>query len=48
MSYDKHTYSWFHVKVKVAKLCLSLATPWTVVCQAPLSMDFSRPEYWSG
>ena len=46
MSYDKHTYSWFHVKV--AKLCLSLTTPWAVVCQAPLSMDFSRPEYWSG
>ena len=24
------------------------ATPWTVVCQAPLSMGFSRQEYWSG
>ena len=24
-----------------------LATPWTVVCQAPLAMDFSRQEYWS-
>ena len=23
-------------------------TPWTVACQAPLSMEFSRPEYWSG
>ena len=23
-------------------------TPWTVACQAPLSMDFSRQEYWSG
>ena len=23
-------------------------TPWTVACQAPLSMGFSRPEYWSG
>ena len=22
--------------------------PWTVACQAPLSMDFSRQEYWSG
>ena len=48
MSYDKYTYSWFHVKVKVAKSCPTLATQWTVVCQAPLSMDFSRPEYWSG
>ena len=24
------------------------ATPWTVSCQAPLSMVFSRQEYWSG
>ena len=23
-------------------------TPWTVAHQAPLSMGFSRPEYWSG
>ena len=23
-------------------------TPWTVVHQAPLSMGFSRQEYWSG
>ena len=22
--------------------------PWTVACQVPLSMEFSRPEYWSG
>ena len=24
------------------------ATPWCVAHQAPLSMGFSRPEYWSG
>ena len=24
------------------------ATPWTVACQSPLSMGFSRDEYWSG
>ena len=24
------------------------ATPWTVACQAPLSMGFSKQEYWSG
>ena len=24
------------------------ATPWTVACQAPLSMEFPRQEYWSG
>ena len=23
-------------------------TPWTVARQAPLSIGFSRPEYWSG
>ena len=32
----------------VAKLCPTLATPWTVACQAPLSMGFSRQQYWSG
>ena len=25
-----------------------LATPWTVAHQAPLSMEFSRQEHWSG
>ena len=25
-----------------------LATPWTAAYQAPLSMGFSRQEYWSG
>ena len=23
-------------------------TPWTVACQVPLSMEFSRKEHWSG
>ena len=32
----------------VAKSCSTLATPWTVARQAPLSMGFSRQEYWSG
>ena len=27
---------------------LLLATPWTTAYQAPLSMGFSRQEYWSG
>ena len=30
------------------KSCPTLVTPWTVACQAPLSMGFSRQEYWSG
>ena len=29
--------------------CVRLfATPWTVACQAPLPMEFSKQEYWSG
>ena len=32
----------------VAKSCLTLVTPWTIACQAPLSMGFPRQEYWSG
>ena len=23
-------------------------TPWTVACQAPLSMGFSKQDYWNG
>ena len=32
----------------VTWLCLTLVTPWTVACQAPLSVEFPRQEYWSG
>ena len=32
----------------VAKSSLTLVAPWTVTCQAHLSMGFSRQEYWSG
>ena len=32
----------------VAKSCPTVTAPWTVTCQAPLSMEFSRQEYWSG
>ena len=35
------------VKVLVTQLYL-FVTSWTVDCQTPLSMDFSRQEYWSG
>ena len=31
----------------VTKPCPTHATPWTVACQAPLSMGFSRQEYWN-
>ena len=29
------------------KSCPTLVTPWTIACQAPLSLEFSRQEYWS-
>jgi len=32
----------------VAMLCPTLASPWTVAYQVPLSMGFSRQEYRSG
>ena len=41
-----------YMRVCVCVQCLScvwlFATPWIVACQAPLSMGFSRQEYWSG
>ena len=36
------------VKVKSLSHVPLLATPWTAAYQAPLSMGFSRQEYWSG
>ena len=36
------------VKVKLLSQVWLFATPWTVAYQAPLSMGFSRQEYWSG
>ena len=36
------------MKVLVAQLCLALCNPMTIAHKAPLSMEFSRQEYWSG
>ena len=36
------------VKMKSLSCVWLFATPWTVAYQAPLSMGFSRREYWSG
>ena len=36
------------VHAKLLQSCLTLVTLWTVACQAPLSLGFSRQEYWSG
>ena len=36
------------MKVKSLSRIRLLATPWTAAYQAPLSVGFSRQEYWSG
>ena len=36
------------VKVKSLSYVGLFANPWTVAHQAPLSLRFSRQEYWSG
>ena len=36
------------VKVKLLSRVRPFVTPWTVAYEDPLSMGFSRHEYWSG
>ena len=36
------------IVVQLLSLVLLFSSPWTVACQALLSMRFSRQEYWSG
>ena len=50
-----HTFSYLNLNI-ILWVCVwksfshvqLFATPWTVARQAPLSIEFSRPEYWSG
>ena len=42
---NKSTICWC---ADVLSCGLLFATPWTVACQVPLSMEFSRQKYWSG
>ena len=42
-----YTYCCFFI-VQFFCHVLLFATPWFLACQAPLSMEFSRQEYWSG
>ena len=37
-----------HRSIDCSVVSDSFATPWTVTCQAPLSVEFSRQEYWGG
>ena len=47
---SQHPSPWKKVALKVKSLShvQLFVTPWTVAYQAPLSMGFSRQEYWSG
>ena len=44
----RFSFKKWKVKVKSLSRVWLFATPWTVAYQAPLSMGFSRQEYWSG
>ena len=38
-------YAWVLSRFSCVRL---FVTPWTVACQAPVSIGFFRQEYWSG
>ena len=44
-NYSMSSFSHFLASSSSIRL---FVTPWTVAYQAPLSMEFSRQEYWSG
>ena len=47
---SKQEHNCLKVKVLVPYSLIHVllsGTPWTVACQVPLSMEFSRQEYWS-
>ena len=37
-----------HICILSHSVMFDSATPWTVACQASLSVGFCRQEYWSG
>ena len=42
-------YIYIYIYIYISPLsCTVFTAPWTVTCQAPLSMEISRQEYWSG
>ena len=41
-------WTWDCCCCSVTTSCPTLVTPWTVAHQSPLSVEFSRQEYWSG
>ena len=47
-NYTEIRQVYLYVCVLVAQSCLSLCNSMTIALQAPLSMQFSGQEYWSG
>ena len=45
---ESNAYGYYEDKTHVSVFKGLFVTPWTVAHQAPLSMGFSRQEYWSG
>ena len=43
-----HTHIYLYLLDQLLSHVQLFAVSWTVVCQAPLSMEFSRQQYWSG
>ena len=43
---NRNTFS--HLLVQLLSCVRLFAIPWTVACKAPLSLGFSRQQYWSG
>ena len=43
-----HSFQDTVTKRVCAQSCLTLCDPWTLACQAPLSMGFPRQEHWTG
>ena len=48
IKYTSVQYFVILIKKEVAQSFPTLMTPWTAAHQAPLSMGFSRQEYWNG
>ena len=48
ISFAKHTIKWICCVLSCFSRVQHFVTPWTIACQAPLSMGFSGQEYWSG
>ena len=48
LSFALHSHHPLKMKMKLLSHVRLFATPWTVACQAPPSMGFSKHEHWRG